>query len=132
MMLRKLIGLFRPAMPVEIGRCSKHNDAQLADASSLELGVGQVTNTNGEVETLLQEIDFAIRDPELYLDLRMLLQEFADRRSHIGGSEQDRSTHAQQSGGLGSPASSFEFCIVDLQERGLDAAVEGKPSFSWD
>ncbi len=65
----------RAAVVGEVSRCCEHDAAEIGQPPGLEARVGKLTQPNGEIVAVLDEIDIAVGQIELDIDLGMQLEE---------------------------------------------------------
>lgn len=86
----------RRAVAFQVGRRGAQEAAVAQDAAGVEAGVGQVAEADGEVVTLLDQVDGAVGDVELDFDFGVALGEGGDQRGDHGAAEAERGVDPQQ------------------------------------
>lgn len=86
----KIIGVLRSSPGLQIGRRRAHDSPVLGEALHAQGAVSQLAVPDGEVLSLTDQVDIAVRQVEIDGHFRVLGQERIQGRDDIAASEIDR------------------------------------------
>jgi len=101
----------------------------VADLARGEAGVGELAHAQGDVDAFLDQVDVAVVQHEVDVELRMLFQEQRQARQHVQAREGHRGADAQAAGEGGGCAAGGALGFVGFLDRALGALVEAAARF---
>ncbi len=126
-MLREILRLVRFAVPLEVGRRGAADEPRGADPAADEILAARIADAHREVEALLDEIDHALGELDVELQLRMPGGEGRDGRRQMTRAEGRRAREAQRAAGRNRPGGHRDLGLLEVGEQLHAALVERLP-----
>jgi hypothetical protein len=79
----QIFGLLRPASTSNVFRAREQCGNHVSDTARDQRGILEATESHGEIQSLLNQIDDSLRTRQLYPNLRVTLEELGQRRNHV-------------------------------------------------
>src|SRR5579864_8174178 len=104
----------RRAVSGQEGRAGAYDAMHVADMRGNQTAVRQRTDTNGDVDVIVDQVRIAIRQQQADIDRGKGREKFNDRRQHMQPAEYDGRRNNQIADGVGELAGGGTFGFADL------------------